>query len=931
MHVPRSGHFFFSLLLSIANVLSVSAAGGAGEGRLVGTITAGPRAVPIADARVSVHPTGAAPAADQAAAATAARSDADGQFTFANLPVDAAYVITVDARGFRPLTRTGIRLRAGQTTRLDINLEVADVRDAVTVPGTIGDARGTTTSVSQAVEARDIEDLPSVTRSTTKYALLDPHVRQAIGLGADYQDATRLSINAGSYRHTGFMLDGVSTYDWIYANSPQVSVPPGAVAEMQVLTGPTAAQYGLSTTGVLSITTVAGGERYAGEGFIYLRPSGLQARPPVSTMRVPNERASGGFEFGGPLWGHDDGATFFASYEGTQQNRGAFIQSPVPGFFTGHSTDHVGLLRVDDHLTQGQQLTVRLNANGSTSDNANDRVAGFNQPSFGRTSHSQAIGGQITHRAIRGANAAVANELRVSLAIYTPDSAMPLQSSVQVVRPNYSTEGYSTVNWVHARSWQLGDQLTLERGRHLIKIGGEIGWLRARDYSFTPFGTYTFAPGAPQPDEHPLTYTQTFGTADIRYGQTQGSLFAQDEVRIAPRVTANLGLRYEAQSITDARTNVAPRASLAWDVNGDARTIVRAAAGQYYDQFYLYLTRRFIALGPQSPQATYTWNWGDANFPVFPQSFPSATPPPGGLAPARDIMIPSNSLRNPRSREVSIGIERDLGAGLRLTVSGLYEKTVDQMRVNDINHPAPFARTDPGQVRTPQAANLTRPYTTYDGIAVRDIAMVESTAQTAYRALDIGLTRRASAWGRFDVRYVWSRSIAHAMFYADANSGVPSEWWDNWDRYERGPSDFAQRHRLVANAALNLPYDTHLAAVATATSGLPVNPITGRDNNGDSYTVDRPIGLGRNAFTGPRQFDIDLAATHTWRLPIVAPNLRLDLRVEVFNVLNHQNLIKVNNIYGEGPTPLATFLAPVAGITNADPSRQIQFATRVLF
>lgn len=48
-------------------------------------------------------------------------------------------------------------------------------------------------------------------------------------------------------------------------------------------------------------------------------------------------------------------------------------------------------------------------------------------------------------------------------------------------------------------------------------------------------------------------------------------------------------------------------------------------------------------------------------------------------------------------------------------------------------------------------------------------------------------------------------------------------------------------------------------------------------------------------------------------------------------MLNHQNLIKVNNIYGEGPTPLATFLAPVAGITNADPSRQIQFATRVLF
>jgi hypothetical protein len=39
----------------------------------------------------------------------------------------------------------------------------------------------------------------------------------------------------------------------------------------------------------------------------------------------------------------------------------------------------------------------------------------------------------------------------------------------------------------------------------------------------------------------------------------------------------------------------------------------------------------------------------------------------------------------------------------------------------------------------------------------------------------------------------------------------------------------------------------------------------------------------------------------------------------------------VNNIYGEGPAPLASFLAPVAGITNADPSRQIQFAFKLLF
>ena len=48
-------------------------------------------------------------------------------------------------------------------------------------------------------------------------------------------------------------------------------------------------------------------------------------------------------------------------------------------------------------------------------------------------------------------------------------------------------------------------------------------------------------------------------------------------------------------------------------------------------------------------------------------------------------------------------------------------------------------------------------------------------------------------------------------------------------------------------------------------------------------------------------------------------------------MLNRQNLIKVNNVWGDGPAPLAPFLAPIAGITNVDPARQLQFALRVGF
>src|SRR5262249_16498412 len=145
--------------------------------------------------------------------------------------------------------------------------------------------------------------------------------------------------------------------------------------------------------------------------------------------------------------------------------------------------------------------------------------------------------------------------------------------------------------------------------------------------------------------EHPLTYSQTFGAADLGYGQVEASAFAQDDVRLTDRVTASFGLRYEVQSIADDRANVAPRLGVAWDLDGSGRRIVRSGAGLFFDQYYMYLTRRFATLGPQSPQATYTWSWGDPGFPVFPNAFAAA--PIGKAAGARDIMIPGDRLKNP--------------------------------------------------------------------------------------------------------------------------------------------------------------------------------------------------------------------------------------------------------------------------------------------
>ena len=608
----------------------------ADAGAMRGTVTAGPQSAAIANAHVSIRGGGRE---------QHTQTDADGFYQLAALEPGIPYVLTVEGDGVQTFSSQPIVLQDGERRHLDVTVELADARYSVLVTGTAGDARSTAPEVSQRIDANQIENLPSVTRSTTKYALLNPHVRQVLGLGADFTDASRLSINAGSYRHTGYMLDGAPTYDYIYANSPQVAVSPGAVREMNVLTGQYSAQYGLSTTGVVSITTPSGTDLLKGEGFTHIRPNDLQERPPLAPFDVPNTRNDWGFFAGGPI--ARTRTFFFGSYERSEQHRGAYIQSPVPGFFDGDTADQYGLARLDHRIGNNQSLTARFNGSEYTTNNANDRVSGFNQASFGRRSHVQSLGGQGDHRAIVGRSV---NQLRVSFVAYTPDSASPLQTSVQVVRPNYATEGFSTSNWVHARSFQVGDQVTLPRGRHDLKFGADVSRLDAHDYSVTPLGTYTFAPGPPQANERPLTFSQTFGAADLTYGQTQASAFVQDDIRVSSRVTTNLGLRYEVQSITDARKNFAPRLGVSWDVNGSGRTIVRSGAGVFYDQYYMYLTRRYVTLGPHSPQVTYSWSVGDPGFPTFPESFTTA--PTGKLAGARDIMIPGDTVLNPRSVQV---------------------------------------------------------------------------------------------------------------------------------------------------------------------------------------------------------------------------------------------------------------------------------------
>ena len=227
-----------------------------------------------------------------------AKTDSEGIFEV-DVPSAGAYRVSVEQPGFRPYLQPDVQV-AGPS-EINVELEIAAVREVITVEDRLEEVRAQAPEISQVVSGTQLRELPSNGRNLARFALLDPHVRNTNGLGADGSSGSRLSINASSFRHTAYALDGATNYDSIFANAPQQTIGVGAVAEFKVLTNQYSAEYGTTTSGIVVAATKSGANDVHGEAFWFARPSGIQAAPPVSPFRVPNERQQWGGSLGGPV------------------------------------------------------------------------------------------------------------------------------------------------------------------------------------------------------------------------------------------------------------------------------------------------------------------------------------------------------------------------------------------------------------------------------------------------------------------------------------------------------------------------------------------------------------------------------------------------------------------------------------------------------
>ncbi|MBY0504479.1 MAG: hypothetical protein K2X03_11245 [Bryobacteraceae bacterium] len=841
-----------------------------------------------------------------------ATTDERGKFRLLGLVVGCTVLVQADS--FESVSH----VISTEVRSIDIELNVNRLQQTVTVMDS-SPLAASSPEISTTVDSRTLAELPSAIRDINRFAMLAPQVRNTGSLGTDGVYGTRLTVNGQLFRFTHYRVDGLSNYEPALGNGPQQVLPIAAVAEYKVLVNQYSSEFGRSGAGIITAVTRTGGDRFHGEGFYFLRPSGIQASPPVSILHIPNERHMWGGSAGGPL---GQTSHVFASLEGNQQTRGAYIQSPTPSFYSGHQNQWFGLLNADRQWTEKQSLYLRLNAHSTVGDNANDAVGGFNQPSTARRDSGQNIGMQFTHRYL--ISPSVLNEVRAGTSKTIPLSYYALFPQTQIVRPAYSTSGLSDYFDTRSFTWQTNELLTWQRNRHQVRLGGDFIRNKIRDLSLSKFGSYLMSAGPPQEGETPIQFTQTFGAAAVRYGDTLASAFIQNDWRPSAAVTLNLGLRYDFQSTSADRNNLSPRFGFAWDLFASGRTILRGGAGLYYDQIFIQMVRSALQQGPASPQVTYTLSNGGAGFPAFPNSLPG---PPSGAADRRDVTVYPDRRLNPYTGQFTVGIQQIFGKDWVLTANAAHNLSRKQIRSNDLNAPTRFVRSAPGQRRSSAVADATRPVTIYSGVPVRLVSAFENSGSSRYSSFDVQLVKRFKSHFQLMAHYLYGSSVTYVYFTGGPNTGSPSDW-GNPSRDERGPSDYFQRHRFTAQGIVELPWNWQLSGFVIAASGLPVNPLTGVDNNGDGLLSDRPVGLGRNSFYAPHQNTLDISLMKRFA---IRKKVKLELRFEGTNLLNRANFLRMNATYGDGSKPLASFLQPVAGLASSDPARQLQIGARVTF
>ena len=898
----------------------------------------------------------------------AAVSDGNGTYRLPGLP-PGRYQLSAELPGFATAAVTDLTITIGLELQRDLTMALQALQETVSVIAEAPVVETTQTEVAAVVTQEQIEQLPVANRMPISLALLLP------GTSMNNLSGRRPTATIGAGGGNGgqmnlYYADGGMNMS---NNSGQqhLEVPQSAVREFKVNISQGSAEFN-AVGGVVQVATKSGTNQFHGEVFEFFRDKSLNAldklekdlHDRLGEPKPDYRRHSAGAALGGPII--RDRLHFFAAFERAKEDERAIVETGQPQFYSALEGSfprsymrRAWFARVDYQINQQQTLFWRYVTD--LEHIVCEDCGGFNAANVGANVWSPRDSNLVAHTWVIGSR--MLNEVRAQLPpshldnrnappgidFWTPDRKGEFPPErfkdytgiFQFPSLIWGSNALS-MNWTDRQEYR--DDFSISMGNHQLKAGGAYVRLYSPEEQGINLRTWVFdrdqffdgSAAAMANLRNPIQFTASFPPLPRQLQNHWIQGYVADQWRMRPNVTVDLGLRYDNQYHSfnyhislDGRerlgqlvnptsrgdnNNVAPRLGLAWDVNSDGRSVVRAAYGWYYQYVMQNQLRPELTALLQSQVNIRNPSYPDPYGGLSPQAFVVVSAAP-------NVNILDDGIENAEAKGATVGFSQELRPGLAVHVDGVFTD-VDKM-------------TQSANINTP--LNGVRPVAGWG-----NIVQLRSAGFHDYRAMYVRLDKRMSNRHQYMLSYTLAK---------ETNQGPTGTITDFYNPgLDRGPGSGDRRHSFVASGSVLLPYDINVGGVWTLRSTMPFSARAGRDLNSDGATTDFVPGTTRNQ--GNRgDNDAFLAAVNAFRAqngraPIAASQLatneynRFDVRASKAVTMGNRRvefIAQVFNLFGRDNLGIAgtwqeNALSDAFGrILEVQPRQQAELAVRFTF
>ncbi|HVT01963.1 MAG TPA: TonB-dependent receptor, partial [Thermoanaerobaculia bacterium] len=576
----------------------------------------------------------------------AAVTESDGSYRFPSLPI-GTYVVTAELNGFSTVKTSNVQMQVATERNLPINMKQAAISQEITVTAE-APLVATTPAIGTVVSQQELEGLPLNGRQFANLATLAPGTTLSVNADPTKPGQLTIALNGGSGRNVNFVIDGGDNTDDTIGGALQ-NFNLEAVQEFKIQTMQYKAEYGRSSGGVLSVVTKTGTNDFQGSLYEFARRDNFYTSKTTTEIQTgaskqPYKRDQYGGSIGGPII--KDRAHFFATYEKTKRDTSYTVATGgvFPAFdgksFPTPFQDELGTAKASVNLSPKQFLSVRYGYQKNAEKYG--AVPLYLPSSLGTTNNKyrSILGNHTWQLGSNALNEFVYQWTKFNNAI-TADSNDP-----SLVFPSGSTAGQNgnTPQTTNQEKSQFKDDISwtssLLGSHHELKTGV--------NYVHEPILGGTFTAGTSgiftllnDDFNSPVSEISIFGG---NFSNTtpidEYSVYLQDDWSATPRLTANVGMRYDLWTGFDLdqrtnpayqdfaaaadshkfdylpwitpfangksakgkndKNNFAPRLGLTYDLSGTGRRLIRGGIGRYYDFPYTNATILFPAAAVQS-------------------------------------------------------------------------------------------------------------------------------------------------------------------------------------------------------------------------------------------------------------------------------------------------------------------------------------------